>query len=183
MKRRLLVAQETTNSDSDELIALIEQGLQFADAGNYSEAMARYDQAIQLQPQSSTAWYHWADALANLRQYGEALTGFDHVIQLQPNHCAAWIFRAVVLIHLQQYQEALQSCDRALTIQPNHPEAWTFRGVALYYLGKYDLAYASYNRATGTQQRSLWQRFVQGLTRLFHWLKRQTPQSRRLNID
>ncbi|MGI0489205.1 tetratricopeptide repeat protein [Pantanalinema rosaneae CENA516] len=183
MKRRSLVAQETLNSEPSEVQALIAQGLHWVELGKYADAIACYDQAIQLQPQSPAAWYHRSDALANVGQYEQALVGFDQVIQWQPDHCAAWIFRAVVLIHLQRYPEALQSCDRALTIQPNHPEAWTFRGVALYYLGKYELAYASYNRATGVQPRSIWQRFMQLLTRLFNWVKRRTPQNRKWHVD
>lgn len=183
MKRRLLVVEEPINSGSDDLDALIAQGLKFVESDQYAEAIASYEQAIQLQPQNPIAWYHRADAMANLGQYEQALAGFDQVIQLQPNHAAAWIFRAVMLIYLERYQEALYSCDRALTIQPDHPEAWTFRGVALYYLGKYQLAYASYNRATGVQQRPFWQHLGPLLMRLLGWLKRQISQNRRADLD
>ncbi|MBL1173909.1 tetratricopeptide repeat protein [Pantanalinema sp. GBBB05] len=183
MKRRSTVAQETTNSESNDLQVLIAQGLKFAESEQYAEAIASYEQAIQLQPQNPNARYHRAEVLANLGKYEQALAGFDQVIQLQPNHAAAWVFRAVMLIYLHRYQEALDSCDRVLTIQPDHPEAWTFRGVSLYYLGRYELAYASYNRATGTPQRSLWQRLMQGLSRLFRWLKRQLSQNRSSIVD
>ncbi len=169
MERRSLVTSQSSNeSTSEQVKSLNRTALSLCREGRFREAIALFDQIIQLEPDNYAAWYGRGDALANLKHYQDALNDFNRAILLNPYSNETWTFRGVVLLYLERFQEALESCERALKLQPTDREAWAFRGAALHHLNRYKEAYTSYDRATGRQRRSLLRQIVQFFRRLLY---------------
>ena len=51
----------------------------------YSEAIADYDKAIELDPNFAAAYTNRGTAKAQLKQYSEAIADYDKAIELDPN--------------------------------------------------------------------------------------------------
>jgi tetratricopeptide (TPR) repeat protein len=89
----------------------------------YTDAIAWYEKAIELDSQSHLAWFSKGFALAQLYQYAEALTAYDRTIELKPDYHLAWYNRGKVLEDSQQFGEALASYQKALELKPNASKA------------------------------------------------------------
>ncbi len=115
--------------------------------GRYSEAIASFDRALEIQPDLKEAWYNRGLALGNLGRYDEAIAAYDQAIEIKPDKDEAWYGRGLALANLGRLEDAIAAYDRALEIKPDDDEAWNNRGNALNNLGRYDEALAAYDRA------------------------------------
>ena len=124
-----------------------EKGLIHAMGKEYEQAIASYDQALEIKPDLHQAWYNRGIALGNLGRYEEAIASYDQALEIKPDDHKAWYNRGNALVNLGRYEEAIASYDRALEIKPDYHEAWNNRGIALGNLGRYEQAIASYDQA------------------------------------
>jgi tetratricopeptide (TPR) repeat protein len=119
-----------------------------ADLKNISEKHIKtQDEALQIDPQNSTAWTIKGLTLYNLNKYDEAIKAYDEAIRINPRNSKAWIYKALVLRDLGRYDEAIKANEKAIEINPENSTAWTNKGFALYSLNKYDEALAAYDKA------------------------------------
>ncbi|MCG8366130.1 MAG: tetratricopeptide repeat protein [Pseudanabaenales cyanobacterium] len=135
---------QTTEQKAD---LLLKQGLLFVSIGQYQEAIACYDKALAIYPQSHRIWYERSNLLDDLGTYDKALASCDQALKLKSDDHLAWTLRGNILHSLQRFQDAVFSYDKSLTIKPNYYDAWDFRGDALKDLGRYEEAIDSYDRA------------------------------------
>jgi tetratricopeptide (TPR) repeat protein len=124
-----------------------EKGLIHAMGKEYEQAIASWDQALEIKPDKHEAWYNRGIALGNLGRYEEAIASFDQALEIKPDFHQAWYNRGIALDDLGRYEEAIASYDRALEFKPDFHEAWINRGNALGNLGRYEEAIASYDRS------------------------------------
>ncbi|HLO48418.1 MAG TPA: tetratricopeptide repeat protein [Kamptonema sp.] len=129
----------------------------------YEEALAAYNQAINIRADDAAVWKDKAKALYELKKYSESRAACDKAIQLNPDYLEAWTARGYALDKLQQDREAIASFEKALEIQPNYPEAWKGRGDALLNLQRYEDAIASYEKALKFQPNFYEAWYSQGL--------------------
>lgn len=114
------MGKSLTNADSDldaavtVPLALYEQGSRLCELGEYEEALACFDQVIQLAPIHSGAWVFRGVALLHLERYDEALQSCKQAIQLNPQDAEAWLFHGVALQRTGQYRRAYASYGKAL---------------------------------------------------------------------
>lgn len=118
MKRSLVNLEFVSLSSAEPMtcgssVNYYRQGEVLADAGEYAEALASFDQAIALQPNCDAVWVFRAVVLIHLEQYQEALLSCDRAIQIYPTNSEAWTFRGVALHRLGRYAEAYASYERA----------------------------------------------------------------------
>ncbi|PSB41643.1 prenyltransferase [Cyanosarcina cf. burmensis CCALA 770] len=139
--------QEAEASTIDEAEAWFNQGVRQALAGDFEEAIATYDKALNINPNNDLAWFGRGVALEKLGQYEEALATYDKALNINPNNNLAWFGRGVALVNLGRVEEAIATYDKALDINPNNDLAWYNRGVALGKLGRIEEALASYDKA------------------------------------
>jgi tetratricopeptide (TPR) repeat protein len=130
--------------DLDEWLCL---SYLFHGVGDFGNAIASYDQALQIKPDLHEAWSSRGVSLANLGQYESAIASYDQALQIKPDYHNAWFNRGVSLAKLGQYESAIASYDQALQIKPDYHNAWFNRGVSLAKLGQYESAIASYDQA------------------------------------
>jgi len=124
-----------------------QKGLIHAMGKEYEQAIASYDQALEIKPNDHQAWYNRGNALGNLGRYEQAIASYDKALEIKPDLHEAWNNRGVALGNLGRYEEAIASYDQALEIKPDYHQAWYNRGFALADLGRFEQAIASYDRA------------------------------------
>ncbi len=127
--------------------ALYYQGLQLAKRGDLSAAIAAYDQAIQLYPNSYEYWFNRGLTLFHLERFVEAIASYDQALALKPDYYKAWYNRGGTLGQLGLYEEAIASFAQATTIQSDTPEVWSSKGWAELKVGQISEAIASYDEA------------------------------------
>jgi tetratricopeptide (TPR) repeat protein len=112
----------------------------------HREALAKYDAALALKPQQTTALSASAAALRALGRSEEALARASTALAQQPT-AEAYFQQGGALRDLGCFNEAVVSFDQAIAFAPNYVEAHTSRGIALRQLGRNAEALASFDRA------------------------------------
>jgi tetratricopeptide (TPR) repeat protein len=115
--------------------------------GRYEEALASFDQSIQLNSNYPKSWYNRGCSLLALGHYEEAITSFNKAIKIKSDYLNAWLNRGVALSNLDRHEEAIVSYDKALQIAPDKYEILHHRGLALSELGRYEEAISSYEKS------------------------------------
>lgn len=113
----------------------------------YEQALAAYNKAIELQPNSHWAWLYRGSILEELGRYEEALAAYKKAIELKPNINWAWMQRGWILKNLGHYKEALAVYDKALELKADSEWFyWYGRGQVLERLKRYEEALSAYNK-------------------------------------
>lgn len=126
---------------------LFYQGLQQAKTGNLLGAIASYNQALELNPNSWEYWFNKGLTLFHLENFTEAIASYDQAIYFKPDYYKAWYNRGGTLGELGQFDEANACFERAIAIQPDNPEAWASKGLVYLKLGQIAEAISSYDQA------------------------------------
>ena len=124
-----------------------EKGLIHAMGKEYKQAIASYDQALEIKPDKHEAWYNRGNALGNLGRFEQAIASWDRALEIKPDYHEAWNNRGIALGNLGRYEEAIASYDQALEIKPDYHQAWDNRGYVLTCMGRYKDALESCDRA------------------------------------
>ncbi|MFN2564355.1 MAG: protein kinase [Gemmatimonadaceae bacterium] len=106
-------------------------------------ALAAYEQLVDVQPNHGTGLHHVADAYSHLRQFGKAEANYRRVIQAEPD--PGWhSFSGLALALLQQGRlaEAEQVIQQMEKVVPTSPSAATWRAGLSFLRGQYDSAEA-----------------------------------------
>jgi serine/threonine protein kinase len=111
------------------------------------EALAAFEQAIHLDPNSAVAYHNKGNALYELKRYQEALAAFEQVIRLDSNDAVAYYGKGNALRDLKRYPEALAAYEQAIHLDPSFAAAYNNKGFALKALGKKQDAQQAYERA------------------------------------
>ncbi|TAF10153.1 MAG: tetratricopeptide repeat protein [Nostocales cyanobacterium] len=127
------------------------QGLQQAKSGDLLGALAFYNQATKLQPDSPAYWFNQGLSLFHLQRFEEAIAAYDQAIGLKPDFAKAWYNRGGVLGEFGDFDGAIASFDQAIQFKPDYQAAWASRGLALLKLGLIWEAISSYDQALNLQ--------------------------------
>ena len=113
----------------------------------YEDAIAAYNQALQIQPDLADTWNNRGVVLTRMQRYPEAIASYEQATTIRPNYPDAWNNRGVVLLELQQYPEAIACYEKAIQAKADYADAWNNRGVAFSKMQEYEQAVISYNQA------------------------------------
>ena len=140
-----------TNADTDAVEALINQGNEQEDSGEFHEALATYNRALSINPDSARAHSNRGNALQILNRLDEALASYDRALTIRPDYAEAFYNRGNTLQACSRFQEAIVSYDRALVIKPDFVQAHIGRGNALHECKRFSDALLSYDYALAIQ--------------------------------
>ncbi len=115
--------------------------------GRLDAALASYDAALRIKPDSADVHYNRGTALHDLGRLDDALASYDAALRINPDIVEAHCNRGTVLQDLGRLDDALASYDEALRIKPDYADAHSNRGSALQDLNRLDDALASYDAA------------------------------------
>jgi tetratricopeptide (TPR) repeat protein len=141
------ICQQIINSKPDLFAALHLLAVVQSRLGKKDTALASYDRALMLRPDSVEALSNRGNTLKQLKRFEEALASYDRALMLRPDFAEALYNRGNALRELNWFEEALASYDRALKVRPNYAEAHNNRGLILYELKRFQEALASYDCA------------------------------------
>jgi protein O-GlcNAc transferase len=122
-------------------------GVIASQANNHALAAELMGKAIEINPNSASAYSNRGLVLQELKRTDEALVSFDKAIALKPDYAEAFNNRGAALKDLKRPGEALVSFDKAIALKPNYVQAFNNRGTALQDLKRQDDALTSYDKA------------------------------------
>ncbi|MGH7467146.1 MAG: tetratricopeptide repeat protein [Longimicrobiales bacterium] len=116
--------------------------------GQSREAVADYERAAQLCPESPSAYLNIALVRAQeLQDPRGALNAFDQSVQCDPGNPETYSSRGIVRGDLEDFVGAIEDFDTALSLDPDHTNAMVNKGNALLRAGDYHSALRLYDRA------------------------------------
>jgi tetratricopeptide (TPR) repeat protein len=90
----------------------------------YAEAIARFQQALESNPNSDDVWYDLADAYFRKRDYAAALTAAQRVSPQGQKDTNYMALLADILAHLGQYEEAVKLLRQEIAESPDQDQAY-----------------------------------------------------------
>ena len=138
----------TAAAKSDNADAHLARGLQLHQQGAIDLALAEYEQAVALNPQSALAYYDIGVARNQQKRVDEAIAAYRQAVTLDPNMADAHFNLAYALAHdKRELEEALAHFSRAIEINPTFAKAHFERGLIYDALGMTERAQSSYGLA------------------------------------
>lgn|SRR5215471_801347 len=132
---------ETTFPD-----AALARGVALMRDCRFEEAVAVFDEALEVRPEFIEAMANRATALSELKRFEDAVAGFDPVLTLDPSHAISWNNRGNALGALKRFEEALESYNRAISLKPDLTEAIENRLNVLFELKRTNRCPPAYMR-------------------------------------
>ncbi len=153
--RKIPVASFFTTDLSDDII-YVNRGFAYLAKGNYDSALADFNQAIQLQPNSIFAYLNRSAVYFAKQDYDRALTDLNQVIQLQPNFDLAnfdlaYVKRGSVYYFKGDYDRALTDLNHAIQLQASSASSYAVRGEIYFQRDDFDRAIADSSQAIKLQ--------------------------------
>ncbi len=106
------------------------KGYNLAKSGQYEEAIACFDKALEINPKYTRVWRNKGYALNNLKRFEEAILCFDKALEIDPTSVHARSQKGCAILNLSRYEAALQCFDEALKLDPKYEEAITNKKIA-----------------------------------------------------
>jgi tetratricopeptide (TPR) repeat protein len=115
--------------------------------GKETEAIAQYEQAVQLNPDYADAHNNLGVALKNQGHLSEAIAQYEEALRANPNFAEAYNNLGVAFMETGRFQEAIDSYRRALRIKPEYAEVHFNLAGALRNAGNLEEAVRHYEEA------------------------------------
>ena len=152
--RSTIPTGETVSADS-----LVQSGVEKMELGDWRQAIAKFNQALGINPNNSIAHYYRGKAQRQLEQSPEfreayyqaihsrgtarlqlgdeqgAVTDFSSVLRNDPKNTLAYVNRGLARLELGETQKAITDFTRAVSLEPNLAMGYHHRGFARYLLG------------------------------------------------
>jgi tetratricopeptide (TPR) repeat protein len=123
-------------------------GTALLDQGNYDQAIADFDTAIQLDPNDVAAYVHRGIAYYWKSDPVRANADFDKAIQTRPHADDPMddYYHGMAYYNEARYDPAISDLDKAIQLRPDFADAYLFRGRAYYIKSQYDNAMADFDK-------------------------------------
>jgi tetratricopeptide (TPR) repeat protein len=86
------------------------------ESGNLPQAIATYQQALQLNPSWPEGWWYLATLFYDSDQYGGGYEAFAHFVKLEENSAPGWAFLGLCEFETGKYDQAFDHIRRGLTL-------------------------------------------------------------------
>ncbi|MBD2740892.1 TonB family protein [Coleofasciculus sp. FACHB-1120] len=110
--------------------ALLQQGLDKLDAGDYKAAVDLLSKVLEVNPNDTEAYYNRAVALVELEDYKKAIADYSKVLQLDPQDDEAYLNRGLARTELEDDAGAIADYSEVIKLKPDQAEAYYQRGIA-----------------------------------------------------
>ena len=115
--------------------------------GRLVEAIGRYEQALQLQPDYGMAHENLGEVLARTGRIQEAIGHYQQALRIKPDYAEAHGDLGLALMQSGRIPEAIEHLEYAVRLKPELAEAHCNLGVALQQAGKLSDAIGQFERA------------------------------------
>ncbi|MES2515966.1 MAG: tetratricopeptide repeat protein [Bacteroidota bacterium] len=145
-KNNVTVFSDVVKKYPDAYVAYNNRGNAYYNEGKINEALADFDKAISIKPNSPNALSNRAAIYINMQKYKEALNDLNNAILYKPDFANAYSNRGIIK-SLTNMPGALEDMNQAISIEPTNPKLYYNR--AGYYMQSHqkDLACADVQKA------------------------------------
>jgi tetratricopeptide (TPR) repeat protein/2-polyprenyl-3-methyl-5-hydroxy-6-metoxy-1,4-benzoquinol methylase len=140
------VGDHTPVASNSSAVALIDEGNALEEKGLIAEAMARYDAAVQADPQCARAHLNRGNILASTL-FDQARSAYQLAITCDPHYAAAHFNLGNLNYRAGEFELALRNYQTAIGIHADFADAFVAMGNTLDGLGRSTEAIESYKRA------------------------------------
>lgn len=130
-------------------VLLFNIGQVLAVTGPYEEAIAKFSQALVMDPNYSEYYNERGNVYLKLGNLDEALENYLKAIELSPPYQEVWTNLGLCYRHKGQMAQAVQAYSIAVDLKPDTVAAVIGRAEALEVLGQTQAALADYSTAIG----------------------------------
>lgn len=133
---------------SAEVQGLFDEGTKLAEAGKHEEAIEKFKQALEKDPQQPNILANMAESYRKLEKNNEALEAYQKAIALKPNDAIFYTNMGVVLDKLGKSAESQEAFKKAATLNPGGSAQSYFNlGATLVNSGRSDEAVEPFRKA------------------------------------
>jgi tetratricopeptide (TPR) repeat protein len=128
---------ETATLNPADASAHYNLGLIHQSRGELDEAKARFERALEIDPEEIDAAYQLGRIARQQKRYGDAIQHFEHVVTRNPAHSQHEVWREVAATYIAagQFDDARTALDQFLEHRPSDPEGLYLMGRAHAGLG------------------------------------------------
>lgn len=108
-----------------------DKGVALQENENYTEALACFQNAIDIKPDFIPAWVYKGICLEQSQRYEAAIACYNQAIQINPNVADLWYNKGTTYCTVKRYNDALACFEQALEIEPDHAITQTTRSLLL----------------------------------------------------
>lgn len=119
---------EGTNALCDEALTLISNG-------DHEGAIAKYDEALALDPNAQIAYLGKGTCYLSLGRYEKAVDSFGRSLRIGKEVTQAYHLRAQAYFHLERYHECIEDLTTLIAKKPEGWDAYWIRGIAYEAVG------------------------------------------------
>jgi tetratricopeptide (TPR) repeat protein/2-polyprenyl-3-methyl-5-hydroxy-6-metoxy-1,4-benzoquinol methylase len=128
-------------------VAMIDEGNALEEVGRIAEAMARYDAAVQADPECARAHLNRGNILLASSQIAEARNAYSVAIACDPHYAAAHFNLGNLNYRALDFERALDNYQAAISLRPDFADALVGMANALDNVGRAAEAVEVYERA------------------------------------
>jgi tetratricopeptide (TPR) repeat protein len=121
---RLIQERFAMAYNPDDPLAYYNRGLSYHEQGSYTQAIADYNRAIQLQPDFAVAYTNRGIAYSQQGNHTQAIADCSRAIQLQPDFAVAYTYRGAAYSQQGNYTQAIADYTQAIQLQPDDAVAY-----------------------------------------------------------
>ncbi len=111
-------------------LSRIKKGIAAAQQGNYQEALADFDNAVNEDPENANFRYYRAETYLNLQQYDKAWEDIHTIERYDPNLKNFHSLKGRYHNAVKQYNDAYHEFRLAIEADPDDAVAWDAKGAA-----------------------------------------------------
>lgn len=144
--------EDTNDSDLSEVghgttaVDFYERGLAFFECGELENALAAFDEALQIEPLMAQAHNGRGAVLLPRGEFDSAMAEFNESIRLDPCFCKPYVNRGLAYHSLGEYERALADFNEAIRLDSDFGAAFEGRGHCLFDMHQYEEAIEDYSR-------------------------------------
>ncbi|MBW4451279.1 MAG: tetratricopeptide repeat protein [Nostoc indistinguendum CM1-VF10] len=138
---------EPEYSDEDLNILYVKLGDECFEKGEYTNAIANYNQALQVKSSDIDLYYKRGLAYYQVGDYEAAIADYSQAIQMNLHDAKSYNKRGLALSQLGRLEEAINDYSEAIRINPNLAVAYKNRAEARYHVGDNQGAIEDYTQA------------------------------------
>lgn len=126
--------------------ARYEQGTWHRLRGEYDLAIARYREAVEIDPQLHAARHDLAAVLLLLGRIEQAEQELGRILSAEPDHRASLKTLALLQARRKEYRSSSETLQKLLLVDPRDPEAWLYFGDMALFTGDRPAALAAWQK-------------------------------------
>ena len=118
----------------------------YSELGDYTEALNRIEESLQIEPDDDEALTKKADILGEAGLIDECIQVWGEIIEKYPDQSWGYYRRAFFEDNDNRTNEALSDYEMAVTMQPDHAYSWLGKADMLMRKGKTEQAMEAYKK-------------------------------------